>query len=126
MKIKLAPFVENACESGFACLLTMVQGNVLVLGVSHWIVASQTGLLTGAIAAAVATVASSKRKWAVALVLGVTTTAVDAVVHLATLGAASLLEAAVTGVGAFVLSLAAGAALRRWNGVRRRAAPQAR
>jgi hypothetical protein len=113
MKSKLAPYAENICESGIACLLTMVQGNVLALGVSHWIVASQTGLLAGAIVGTTVLAANLRRPWVVSLVLGVVTTIVDSVVHPATFGAASLGEAVVTGVGAFVLSLVASSLLRR-------------
>jgi hypothetical protein len=123
VKNKLAPYAENFCESGIACLLTMVQGNVLALGLSHWIVASQTGLLAGAIVGTTVLAANLRRPWVVSLVLGGVTTLVDSAVHPATLGVSSLREAAVTGVGAFVLSFGVGALLRRL--VRRGRAPQA-
>lgn len=113
MKDKLAPYAENICESGIACLLTMVQGNVLALGLSHWIVASQTGLLAGAIVGTTVLAANLRRPWVVSLVLGGVTTLVDMAVHPATFGMASVREAAVTGVGAFVLSLAVSGVLRR-------------
>jgi hypothetical protein len=118
MKIKLAPYAENMCESGLSCLLTMVQGNVLALTVSHWLVASQTGLLAGAIVGTTVVTAKLRRPWIVSLVLGAVTTAVDAAVHSATFGLGSLIEAIVTGVGAFVLSLAANATLQRWRSTR--------
>jgi hypothetical protein len=123
MKNKLAPYAENICESGMACLLTMVQGNVLALGLSHWIVASQTGLLAGAIVGTTVLAANLRRPWMVSLVLGGATTLVDIAVHPATLGVSSLREAAVTGIGAFVLSLGVGSVLRRL--MRREPAPQA-
>ena len=47
---KLTPYLENISEATAACLLTMVQGNLLVLGISHWIIASQTGIVAGLIA----------------------------------------------------------------------------
>lgn len=115
MKIKLAPYAENICESGMSCLLTMVQGNVLALTLSHWLVASQTGLLAGAIVGTTMIAAKLRRPWVVSLVLGAVTTAVDPVAHPAVLRFQALTEAAVTGVGAFVLSLAVSAALRRWR-----------
>jgi hypothetical protein len=121
MKIKLAPYAENMCESGISCLLTMVQGNVLALTISHWLVASQTGLLAGAIVGTTVIAAKLRRPWVVSLVLGVATTAVDAVVHPATFGFDSLAEAGVTGAGAFVLSLAVSETLRRWR--QKRAVP---
>jgi hypothetical protein len=124
MKIKVAPYAENMCESGIACLLTMVQGNVLALGLSHWIVASQTGLLAGAIVGTTVIAAKLRQPWVVSLVLGAVTMLVDAFVHPATFGFASSIEAVVTGVGAFVLSLAASAAVRLWSASKRRISTQ--
>jgi hypothetical protein len=118
MKIRLAPYAENVCESGMSCLLTMVQGNVLALTISHWLVASQTGLLAGAIVGTTVIAAKLRRPWVVSLVLGAVTTAADAVVHSAAFRFQALTEAAITGVGAFVLSLAVSAALRRWHAKR--------
>ena len=123
MKMKLAPYAENMCESGIACLLTMAQGNVLALGLSHWIIASQTGLIAGAIVGTTVIAAKLRRPWVVSLALGCATTVVDFFVHPSTLQLGSLLEAIVTGVGAFVLSLAVSGALRHWS-VRRRPAAQ--
>jgi hypothetical protein len=121
MKIKVAPYAENMCEAGLSCLLTMVQANVLALTVSHWLIASQTGLLAGAIVGTTVIAAKLRRPWVVSLVLGAVTIVVDAAVHPRSLGIASLTEAGVTGVGAFVLSLAVGEAARRWR--RKRAVP---
>jgi hypothetical protein len=126
VKEKLAPYAENACESGIACLLTMVQGNVLALGLSHWIVASQTGLLAGAIAATIALAAKLRRPWAIGLVLGATTTLADLLVHGRPFDAVWLREAAITGSSAFVLSLGVGALLRRARRARASAAAQPR
>jgi hypothetical protein len=126
MKMRLAPYVENVCESGVACLLTMVQGNVLALGVTHWIVASQTGLLTGAIVGTTVIAARLKRPWIVGLVLGAATTLVDMLVHPGTFELSTLREAVVTGVGACVLSLGAGAMLRRMRKAGPAPAPQER
>ena len=38
MSNKISPFVENISEATVACLITMVQGNVLTIGVSHLII----------------------------------------------------------------------------------------
>jgi hypothetical protein len=119
MKIKLAPYAENMCESGIACLLTMVQGNVLALGLSHWIIASQTGLIAGAIVGTTVIAASLRRPWVVSLALGCVTMVVDFFVHPSTLRIGSLLEPIVSGVGAFVLSLAVSDAFRHWRVWRR-------
>ena len=126
MKLRVAPYAENMCESGIACLLTMVQGNVLALGVSHWIVASQTGLLAGAIVGTTVIAAKLRRSWVVSVVLGAATTVVDMVVHPTAFGFPALLEAVVTGVGAFVLSLAVTAAVRRASPVKAEVAAQER
>lgn len=126
MKNKVSLYAENVCESGIACLLTMVQGNVLALGLSHWIVASQTGLLAGAIVGTTAIAADLRRPWVVSLVLGSVTTLVDMLVHPATFGIAPLLEAVVTGVGAFALSLGAAALLHRRRASRETVTPQER
>jgi hypothetical protein len=118
MKNKVAPYAENMCESGIACLLTMVQGNVLALGLSHWIVASQTGLLAGAIVGTAVVTAKLRKPSVVSLVLGVVTMLVDMAVHPATFSMSSVREAAVTGAGAYVLSLVVSRVFRRL--VRRR------
>jgi hypothetical protein len=113
MNRKLATYAENMCESGIACLLTMVQGDVLALTASHWLVASQTGMLAGAVAATTLIAAKLRRPWVISLVLGVATTAVDALVHSTHFVLESLAEAAVTGVGAFVLALGVNQAFAR-------------
>jgi hypothetical protein len=122
MKLRLAPYLENIGESGFACLLTMIQGNLAALTLSHWLVASETGILGGAIAATTIIAAQLRRSWVISLTLGILTVAADAVVHRATFGTASVVEALITGVGAFVLSLAAGHAVRALAARRRNAA----
>ncbi len=78
---RAGPLVENVTESALACLLTMVQGNVLALGLGHWIVASQTGLAAGVLATATLWLSGGRGRWAVAGVLGATTAIVDFVVH---------------------------------------------
>lgn len=106
------PFVENIAESATACLVTMVQGNFLALSTTHWIIASRTGLIAGAIASAAVLALRTRRRWAVAGVLGVLTAVVDYFVHPGGFGPAAA-EAIVTGAGAATLSLVFGAALRK-------------
>ena len=48
MKEHARTFGENAAEAATACMIAMVQGNLLVLSLSHWLIATQTGLLAGA------------------------------------------------------------------------------
>lgn len=104
MKSKIWPYVENVTEAGCACLITMVQGNLLALGVAHWIIASQTGVIAGAIAGTTILAAKLRRQWVISLTLGVVTATVDFYVHPGSFGAMAIAEAMVTGVGAALLS----------------------
>jgi hypothetical protein len=104
-KPKARPLFENVTESATACLLTMVQGNVLILGVGHWVVASQTGLAAGFLTSAALYASRGKGRWLVAGVLAVATAGVDYLVHPTAFGPVAT-EAIVTGVGAGALSLA--------------------
>ncbi len=111
------PFVENAAEATTACLLTMVQGNLLAISIGHWIIASQTGIAAGAVTAAVLYVWSNVNPWKVALLLGVFTALADFFVHPGMFGPVAL-EAIVTGAGAAALSWLVSAAyrwMRRWR-----------
>ena len=124
MKKKITPFVENIAESGAACLFTMVQGNILALGISHWIIASQTGLVAGTAAAAAITLAKTDNRWILAGILGVSTAIVDYFIHPGMIGEAAATEAIITGFGAAMLSYAAGS-LVVWYRARKAAASQA-
>ncbi len=119
MKKKLAPFIENIAESGAACLVTMVQGNLLLLGLSHWITASQTGLVAGTAAATAITLTKADNRLILAGILGVSTAIADFFVHPGTIGDGAATEAIVTGLGAAVLSYTVGTLVVR---VRRRRA----
>lgn len=101
---KVSTLVENIAESGSACLITMVQGNVLAIGISHWVIASQTGLVAGAASAAALALAKTDNRWAVAGILGVVTAVVDYFIHPGMIGGAAT-EAIITGAGAAALSL---------------------
>ena len=89
----------------------MVQGNLLVLGLSHWLIASQTGIAAGTLTAAVIVVAKARKRWLISLLLGAITTVVDYFVHPGMFGPV-LLEAVVTGLGAALLSLLVGWVIR--------------
>ena len=125
MKKKLAPYIENIAESGAACLVTMVQGNVLALGLSHWIIASQTGLVAGTAATAAITLARTENRWILAGILGVSTAIVDYFVHPGMIGEAAATEAIITGFGAAVLSYVAGSLLVRYRARRTEASRKA-
>ena len=124
MKNKITPFVENIAESGAACLVTMVQGNLLALGLSHWIIASQTGLVAGTAAATAITLAKTNNRWILASILGVSTAIVDYFMHPGMIGDGAATEAIITGFGAAVLSYAAGSVMI-WYRARKAAARNA-
>jgi len=112
VKHRFAPYLERTCEAGMACMLTMVQGNLLALTLTHWLVASQTGIVAGAIASTAVVATRLRRPWLISLTLGVVTIPVDALVHPGKFEMGGVSEAVVTGVGAFALSLVASAAVR--------------
>jgi len=107
VKGKLLPYLENVTEAGCACLITMVQGDLLTLGIAHWIIASQTGLIAGAIAGTTIIAAKLRKQWVISLMLGFTTATVDFYVHPGSFSAMAIAEAVVTGVGAALLSYSA-------------------
>lgn len=107
MNRKLHPFVENIAESTTACLITMVQGNVLLLGLGHWLIASQTGIAAGTVTAVAILLTKTSKRWVISLLLGVVTAVVDYFVHPGMLGS-GVTEAIVTGIGAALLSYLVG------------------
>ena len=114
MKTKLAPFAEYLTESTAACLVTMVQGNVLALTLGHLAIASQTGVVAGAIAAITLAIAKADRRCVVSVVLGITTSIVDYIVHPGMFGTVAT-EAIVTGLAAALLSYIAGTTMRHFK-----------
>lgn len=124
MNRKVSTLVENIAESGSACLITMVQGNVLAIGIGHWVVASQTGLVAGATSVAALAVANTDNRWAIAGILGAVTAIVDYFIHPSMIGD-NLTEALITGTGAAALSLIVHELVvryRRWKASAREAA----
>ncbi len=111
MKQKLTPMIEYAAESTTACLVTMVQGNILAMTASHLIIASQTGVIAGAIATVALFASKSGNRWIVSAVLGVATGVVDFFVHPGMFGTVAT-EAIVTGIAAGVLSYIVGSLVR--------------
>jgi hypothetical protein len=98
-------------------MVTMLQGNLFAMTVGHWIIASRTGVLSGAIATLALLAAGKGRRWAVAVVLGFVTFGVDLLSHPSNFGGVAS-EAIVTGAAASALSLAVGRALA-WRRARR-------
>ena len=117
MKGKISPFLENIAESTTACLVTMVQGNLMALTLGHWLIASQTGLVAGTVSSAAILLARTKKRWVISLTLGSVTVVVDFLVHPGMFGPV-VLEAAVTGLGAALLSLLVGGLIDRLRAIR--------
>ena len=113
----LAPLVENVTESATACLLAMTQGNLLTLTLTHWLIASRTGLLAGSVAAAALWLVGERRRWAIAALLTLATVGADYLSHPSHF-AGKLGEAVATGLMAGALSLVVG---RLWKAFGRRA-----
>jgi len=103
--------VEGVSESTVACLLAMVQGNVLALTASHLLIATQTGVVAGVLAFTVSLLARANSSWAMPLLLGMFTAVVDYYVHPGSFGDVAT-EAIVTGLVAGLLSYLVGALIR--------------
>lgn len=113
-RFEAGPLFENVGEATAACLITMVQGNVLLLGLGHWIIASQTGVAAGILATVAIWLSGGRGRWVVAGVLTVATAVIDYVVHPGGFGPV-IAEAVVTGLGAGALSLLVSAVRGRWR-----------
>lgn len=109
---KIATLAEGIAESTTACLVMMVQGNVLALTVGHLAIASQTGVIAGAVASVVVLAARTRTRWIASVVLGVVTATADFFVHPGQFGPV-FAEALATGLGAGLLSFLLGMVLHR-------------
>ena len=116
---KLPLLIENISEPTAACLFTMVQGNLLAIGVSHLLIASQTGIVAGALAYLLMVIGKTSSRWLIALVLGIVTAFVDYLIHPGSFGSIAT-EAMVTGIGAAILSLIVGSTLNKVPSLKRR------
>lgn len=112
MNDKIKPLLENVSESAAACLVTMAQGNLFAIGLSHWLIASQTGLVAGLVTTGAIIATQTDKRWVISALLGITTAVVDFFMHPGSFGPV-FMEALVTGIGAAVLSYIAGT-LFRW------------
>jgi len=113
-KNKVSPYIENISEASAACLFTMVQGNIFAIGIGHLVIASQTGIIAGIIAGTAILFAKTEKRWLFSLLLGVTTGAVDFLIHPGMFGSVAT-EAIVTGVFAGSLSYGVGTAVRKYR-----------
>jgi hypothetical protein len=107
-KEKFEIFIRRLSESTPACLMMMVQGNVLALTATHWAKAIQTGAITGTLAVAVSLLGRKdlqENKFVIAGLTGFLTAIADFMTHPTHFGGEST-EAIVTGIGAGLLCLA--------------------
>jgi len=104
IKDKTRSLLEGVSESTAACLITMVQGNLLSLSLGHLIIASQTGVIAGLSTLLISLLARINHRWAMHALLGVSTGVVDFYVHPGSFGDVAT-EAIVTGFAAAMLSL---------------------
>jgi hypothetical protein len=99
---------HKAVEAGAVCLLLMVQGNLLALTAAHFLIATKTGLLAVSPAVGLTFTKHARHlasRWSASVFLGVCTFAADAVIHRSHYPG-EYTEAALTGLGAFLFSLA--------------------
>jgi len=104
--------MENIFEAGAACLFTMVQGNLLALGLTHWVIASQTGIAAGLLASLAILLMRTRSRLMISGTLALVTALVDYVVHPGGFGPV-MMEAVVTGLAAGLLSFAFGGLLAK-------------
>lgn len=104
LKEKSRSLLEGISESTAACLITMLQGNLLSLSVGHLLIASQTGVIAGLSTLVISLLVRIHQRWAMHLLLGVTTAVVDFNIHPGSFGGTAT-EAIVTGLAAATLSL---------------------
>ena len=111
LKKRIVLLIEYASESTTACLVMMVQGNMLALTASHLLIASQTGIIAGSVASVAILAARTRTRWIISVMLGVATAVVDFFVHPGMFGPV-FMEALLTGVGAALLSYLVGIAVQ--------------
>ena len=97
---------HKAVETGAACLLLMVQGQLGQATLSHFFVASETGLLTVFPLLGITLTRHARHfanRWVSAMLVGVCAFFADAVIH-GSHYPGKYTEAALTSIGAFALS----------------------
>jgi hypothetical protein len=107
-RFRLALCGHKAAEAGGVCLLLMVGGNLLALTPEHFVLASKTGILSVLPAVAISFTPYARHlinRWTSSALLGICTFAADAAVHPSHY-TGEFTEAALTGLGAFVFSVA--------------------
>lgn len=99
---------HKAVEAGAVCLVLMVQGQLMDATLSHVLIATKTGLLAVSPALGLTFTHHARHfanRWAAATFFGICTFIADGAIH-ASHYPGEYSEAALTGIGAFALSLA--------------------
>src|SRR5437762_3193194 len=99
---------HKAVEAGAVCLVLMVQGHLMDATLAHLLIATKTGMLAMSPALGLTFTRYARQfanKWAASIFIGVCTFLADGAIH-ASHYPGEYTEAALTGVGAFALSLA--------------------
>ena len=104
LKARIGEFAEHTTESACACAVMMVQGQLLMLSAAHWIVALETGFISGFIATVLIMLGRATRPWVISVIVGIVTTTVDFLIHSGDF-VPVLVEALLTGLGAALLAL---------------------
>ncbi len=107
-QFRLALCGHQAVEAATVCLLLMVQGDLLAVTPAHFAIAAKTGLLAVSPAVAVTFTRWSRpllNRWTSSAFFGFCTFAADSIIHGSHYPGAYT-EAALTGLGAFALSIA--------------------
>jgi hypothetical protein len=107
-QFRLMLFGHKAVETGAACLLLMVQGQLAQATLGHLLVASETGILAVSPLLGITLTRHARyflNRWLMALFLAVCTFFADVVIHRSHYPGVYT-EAALTAAGAFALSVA--------------------
>jgi len=99
---------HKAVEAGAVCLVLMVQGHLVDATLAHLLIATKTGTLAVFPALGLTFTRHARHfanKWAASIFIGVCTFLADGAIH-ASHYPGEYTEAALTGAGAFALSLA--------------------
>jgi hypothetical protein len=98
---------HKAVETGAACLVFMVQGQLPQATLGHFLIAAETGMLTVFPLLGITLTRHARHfanRWVSAMFVGVCTVFADAVIH-GSHYPGKYTEALLTGLGAFVLSV---------------------
>jgi hypothetical protein len=99
---------HKAVEAGAVCMVLMVQGHLGEVTAAHLAIAAQTGVLAVFPALGITFTPYARHflnRWTTSVFLGICTFAADALVH-ASHYPGQYTEAALTGIGAFIFSVA--------------------